>query len=141
MINAIKTLMLSVFVAAIAGGCATPLPVPFQLIDSESRTQWGTIFPDSQRIAVTIDGHVFSGFYIVASGEAVSQTLSGRRFLPNDTITTFSSNSARAHLTSDNGQQLSCGFLFESRRAIGECRSPSGAVFQLIADGNRTKAQ
>jgi hypothetical protein len=48
----------------------------------------------------------------------------------------YSSNSARAHLTADDGQQLSCEFVFESRRAIGECRSPAGAVFQLIADEN-----
>lgn len=130
----LKTLMTCLFVVAVAGGCATPQPVPFQLVDSESRIQWGTLFPDSQRIEVMINGHVFNGFYIVASGTAFSQTLAGRRFFPSDTVTTYSSNSARAHLTSDNEQQLNCEFLFEFRRAIGECRSPAGAIFQLIAD-------
>lgn len=120
----------------LAGGCAAPLPVPFQLVDAASRVQRGTLFPDSQRISVTVDGQVFNGFYIVASGAAVSQNLGGRRFFPGDMLTTFSSNSARAHLTADNGQSLSCEFLIESRRAIGECRSPAGAVFQLVADGN-----
>ena len=127
---------LSACVLVLVAGCAATPPVPFQLVDSASRVQSGSIFPDSQRIEVMVDGYLFSGFYIVASGAAVSQTLAGRRFFSRDTVTTFSSNSARAHLTADNGQRLSCDFLFESRRALGECRSPSGAVFQLIAGGN-----
>jgi hypothetical protein len=84
---------------------------------------------------VTVDGHLFSGFYIFASGAAISQAMYGRHYFPGDTITNFYSNSARAHLTSDNGQQLNCEFLFESARAIGQCRTPAGAVFQLSADG------
>lgn len=120
----------------LAGGCATPQPVPFQLVDSGSKVQRGVLFPDSRRIEVTVDGHVFNGFYIVASGAAVSHIMGGRWLFPGDAVTTFSSNSARAHLTADNGQHLSCEFLLESRRALGECRSPAGAVFQLIADGN-----
>jgi hypothetical protein len=133
--NVFTTLMACLFVVVVAGGCSTPLPVPFQLVDSQSRIQWGTIFQDSQRIEVTLDGHVFSGFYIVASGTAVSENLRSRRFFPGETMTNFSTNSARAHLSSDNGQQLNCEFLFESRRVIGECRTPAGAVFQLNADG------
>lgn len=135
MIKPLTTLSACVCVLVLAGGCAAPLPVPFQLVDAASKVQRGAIFPDSQRIEVTVDGHVFNGFYIVASGSAVSHALTGRRLFPNDTLTTFSSNSARAHLTADNGQRLSCEFLLESRLAIGECRSPAGAVFQLIADG------
>ena len=132
--------MTCLFVAIVAGGCAAPLPIQFQLVDSESRVQWGTIYPDTQRIEVMVDGHVFKGFYIVASGNAVSQTLSGRRrFFPSHTVTTYSSNSARAHLAAENGHQLSCELLFESRRAIGECRTPAGAAFQLNADGNPAK--
>lgn len=120
----------------LAGGCATPQPLPFQLVDSASKAQRGTLFLDSQRIEVAIDGHLFSGFYIIASGAAVSHVMGGRWFFPSDTVTTFSSNSARAHLTANNGQRLSCDFLIDSRRAVGECRTPAGAVFQLIADGN-----
>ena len=136
MTKVLRTLLASLLVILIAGGCAAPLPMPFQLVDSASRVQRGTIFPDSQRIEVTVDEHLFTGFYIVANGAAVSHSLGGRRFFPSDTVTTFSLNSARAQLTADNGQRLSCEFLFESRRALGECRSPAGAVFQLIADGN-----
>ena len=88
---------------------------------------------------VTVDGHVFNGFYIVASGDAVSETLGGRRFFPHETFTSYSSNAARAQLTAENGQQLSCKFLFESKRALGECQTPAGAVFQLIADETPTK--
>ena len=129
-------LIAGIGVLALAGGCAAPQPVPFQLVDAASKVQRGAIFSDSQRIEVTVDGQMFQGFYIIASGAAVSHAPVGRRFYPGDTLTTFSSNSARAHLSADNGQRLSCEFLIEYRRAIGECRSPSGAVFQLIADGN-----
>lgn len=132
----LTTLSACMLVLVLAGGCATPQPLPFQLVDSASKAQRGTLFLDSQRIEVTIDGHVFSGFYIIASGAAVSHVMGGRWFFPIDTVMTFSTNSARAHLTADNGQRLSCDFLLESRRAVGECRSPAGAVFQLIADGN-----
>ncbi len=118
-----------------AGGCATSPPVPFQLIDSASRIQPGNIFPDVHRLEVMLDEHLFTGFYIVATGTAISQTLTGRRFIPRDTVTTVFSNSARAHLTADNGQQLNCEFLFEGRRALGECRTPAGATYQLTADG------
>jgi hypothetical protein len=99
----------------------------------------GTLYPDSQRIEVTVDGHLFTGFYIFESGSAISQTISGRRHLPSDTITNYYSNSARAHLVSDDGHQLNCEFLYEARRAIGDCKSPSGTVFQLDADDSISK--
>jgi len=139
MLNLIKKSSITLFLAIVAGGCAAPLPVPFQLVDSLSRVQLGTLYPDAQRIEVIVDGHLFSGFYIVESGSAISQTVSGRRHLPYSTITNYFTNSARAHLTSDNGQQLNCEFLYEARRAIGECRTPSGIVFQLDADDRFSK--
>lgn len=123
------------FVLALVAGCATPQPVPFHLIDSESRIQKGTIFTDSQRLEVMIEGQLYKGFYIFANGAAHSETFGGWRSYPRETVTTYSSNSVRAQLATDNGQRLSCEFLFESRRAIGECRSPAGTVFQLVADG------
>lgn len=137
----LRTLMAGFFVISMAVGCAAQAPVPFQLIDSGSKVQWGTLFPDSQRIEITVDGHLFSGFYIVAGGAAFSETITGRRLFPGNTVTSFSSNSARAHLTAENGKQLSCEFLFEFRRAIGECRTPDGAVFQLTADENPQKTR
>jgi len=131
-IKALRTLMTCLIVTLM--GCAAPMPIPFNLLDPESRIQRGTIFPADQRIEVTVDGQTFSGFYILATGEAFSQTTSGRRSFPSNTETTYYTNSARAHLTSDKGQQLSCKFLIESKRAVGECRSPAGAVFQLFSD-------
>ncbi|MBI3523140.1 MAG: hypothetical protein HY066_01215 [Betaproteobacteria bacterium] len=117
-------------------GCAAPLPVPFQLVDASSNILRGTLFPDNQRIEANIDGHQYSGFYITAGGNVISHTMPGRWFYPSDTITTYSSNSARAYLVSDDGKRLSCEFLLESRHAVGECRSAAGAKYQLVADGN-----
>ncbi len=123
-------------VPVLVAGCATPPPVPFQLVDSESRIQKGTIFPDKQRMEVTVDGQLYKGFYIAATGMAISQGYAGLRSYPQNSVTYFSSNSMRAQLASDRGQRLNCEFLFDSGRAVGECRSPAGAIFQLVADGN-----
>jgi hypothetical protein len=135
MMNILSQIMTYLLVLLVATGCAAPQPVPFQLVDTESKIQWGTLFQDGQRIEVKIDGHLFSGFYIFAGGAAISQSLFRRHYLPADTITNYYSNSARAHLTSDNGQQLNCEFLFESQRAIGQCQTPAGITFHLNADG------
>ena len=132
----LKTLCSWLFAVAAVTGCAAPKPLPFQLVDSESRVQKGTLFPGKQLIEATVDGQLYKGFYIFANGEAYSETFGGWRSFPRDTQTTFTSNSARAQLVSDKGQRLTCEFLFESRRAIGECRSPAGAIFQLIANDN-----
>jgi hypothetical protein len=134
--NHLKTVCISICSIVLVAGCAAPQPVPFQLIDSASAVQKGTIFPERQRIEVTIEGQQYKGFYIVSSGAAFSQTFGSWRSGPHQSITTFSSNSVRAQLSSEKGQRLSCEFLFEERRAIGECKSPAGAVYQLTADGN-----
>lgn len=120
----------------LVAGCATPQPLPFRLIDAASRVQSGTFFPDSQRIEVTLEGRRYTGFYLGATSVAYSQSLSSWRFFPHDTVTTIASNSARAHLVAEDGKQMSCEFLIEARRALGECRTPDGAVYQLVADGN-----
>lgn len=132
----LKTISTGIFVLVAMAGCAAPQPVPFQLIDTASNVQKGTIFPDRQLIEVKVDGQLYKGFYIFANGYAQSQTYGGWRSMPRDTVTTYSSNSVRAQLKSENGQHLNCEFLFEARRAIGECKSPTGTVFQLTADGN-----
>ncbi|MDD5056448.1 MAG: hypothetical protein PHQ60_01155 [Sideroxydans sp.] len=130
----IKSISASVFILAMTTGCSAPQPVPFQLVDPASKIQKGTIFPDGQRIEAVVDGQLYKGFYIVASGVAYSQSFGGASPFSRNMVATYSSNSVRAQLTSDTGQRLSCEFLFESRRAIGECRSPAGAVYQLSAD-------
>lgn len=131
MFNTVKLVVLLLAIVNL-GGCSSPRPMPFQLADSGSRIYQGTLFTDNQRIEVTIDGLQFSGFYIVATGNAFSEPLPDQRFFPGITETTFSTNSARAHLMADNGQQLNCQFLFESSRAVGDCQSPSGAIYQLF---------
>lgn len=126
----------SLIALLLAGGCATPQPLPFRLVDAASKVQNGTFFPDTQRIEVTLDGRRYAGFYLVATSVAYSQSLSGWRFFPHDTVTTVASNSARAHLVAEDSRQLNCEFLIEARRALGECRTPAGTVYQLVADGN-----
>jgi hypothetical protein len=133
--NHLKALSASLCVVALVAGCATLQPVPFQLVDSTSAVQKGMIFPDRQSIEVTIDGQQYKGFYLVAAGAAYSETFGGWRRGPNQSVTTYSSNSARAHLSSDKGQRLNCEFLFEGRQAIGECKTPAGVTYQLSADG------
>ncbi len=130
----LKTIGASLATLVLVVGCGTPQPVPFQLVDPASKVQNGTIFPDGQRIEAVIDGQLYKGFYIVAGDVAYSETIGGR-FYPIDTVTTSVSNRARAQMASDSGQRLTCEFLLESRRAIGECRSLTGSVFQLTADG------
>jgi hypothetical protein len=115
-------------------GCGTLQPVPFQLVDSSSGIQKGTIFPDGQRIEAVIDGQLYKGFYIVAGHIAFSDSM-GSRLSSRYTVTRVTTNSARAQMATDKGQQLSCEFLFESGRAIGECKSPAGKIYQLNADG------
>ncbi len=130
----LKTVGACIFSLALMVGCGTPQPVPFQLVDPASSIQKGTIFPDGQRIEAVIDGQLYKGFYIVAGQMAYSDTLGGR-LSSRYTVTTSTSNSVRAQMASDKGQHLSCEFLFESRRAIGECKSPAGRIYQLNADG------
>lgn len=115
-------------------GCATPQPVPFQLVDPASAVQKGTIFPANQRIEVTIDGQYYKGFYLLANGSAYSETYGGWRLGPRTSMTTYYSNSARAKLTSDNGKYLSCEFLIEGNRAIGQCKTPAGVAYQLSTE-------
>jgi len=115
----------------IVQGCASPLP--FQLVDAHARVAQGILYPGDGHIEANVDGVVFSGFFIFASGSAVSQTFGGRWGLPRETETTYESNSARAHLAAADGRSLDCQFLLQGRRALGECRTPQGTTFQLIA--------
>lgn len=133
-VNRVKAISLSLCVAALVTGCAASQPVPFQLIDPASAVQKGTIFPARQRIEVTIDGQRYKGFYLMANGSAYSESLGGLH--ARQSMTTYFSNTARAQLTSEKGQHLSCEFLFEGRRAIGACKTPAGVEYQLSAEGD-----
>jgi hypothetical protein len=119
---------------AILAGCAAPAPVPFQLIDAE-RTYTGSFKPADESIDILIDDKPFHGFYIVARGTTVStyETPFSRRFRSFQTITSSTSNSARALLTAADGEKITCAFLFEDKRAVGDCKSSKGKVYQFVA--------
>ncbi len=132
--NFLPTLGACALALALAG-CAAPQPVPFQLIDAAAKVHRGTLFPQTGRIEIAVDGLKYSGFYIVATGIGISHPIMVGPYFAPDTVTTHTSNQARAHLTAEGGPPLSCQFLFDGPRAVGECRSPEGAVFQLVAEG------
>lgn len=116
----------------LATGCAPLAPVPFELLDTHQQVFHGRFYPADQRIDASIDGKQYSGFYIIASGTAMSQGLWPRRGFPAETVTTFSSNSARATLSSVDGERLSCEFLFDGDRALGECKGADNRNYQLL---------
>lgn len=118
--------------AAMFGACSPLPPLPFELID-DGKVFQGAFFPSEERLEATIGDKKFQGFYIVASGIATTQGTWPARRLPSSTTTTYSSNAARAMLTSQQGDRLSCEFLLEGRRAIGECKAADGRVYQLVA--------
>jgi len=121
--------------ALVMAGCAAPQPMPFQLVDPAAKVHRGTLFPETRGIEVVIDGRKYNGFYIVASGFAISHSMPMGPYFYPDTVTTYSSNEVRAHLTAEGGRRLACQFLVDGPRAVGECRSPEGTVYQLVAEG------
>lgn len=128
------TLGACAFALALAG-CAAPQPLPFQLIDPAAKVHRGTLFPETRGIEAVIDGRKYSGFYIVATGIGISHPIMIGPYFAPDTVTTYTSNQARAHLTAEGGPPLNCQFLFDGPRAVGECRTPEGAVYQMVAEG------
>jgi hypothetical protein len=123
---------LLVLFAAILAGCAPLPPVPFELVD-RNQTWQGTFYPSEQRLEAVVSGKTYRGFYIIASGTAYAQPMWPRRLFPNDTIVTFTSNAARATMSADDGERLFCEFNIEGGRAVGECKSPGGQSYQLVA--------
>lgn len=89
---------------------------------------------------MTVDSLKYGGFCIVATGVAFSRPMMVGPFFPYDTVTTYTSNQARAHLTAEGGPPLNCQFLFDGPRAVGECRTPEGAVYQLVAEEKQVGA-
>lgn len=116
-------------------GCAAPQPLPFRLIDPAAKVHRGTLFPDGQRIEVAVDGLKYGGFYIVATSVGISHPMMIGPYFAPDTVTTYTSNQARAHLTAEGGPPLNCEFLFDGPRAVGECRTPAGVAYQFVAEG------
>ena len=80
--NSLPTLGACALALALAG-CAAPQPLPFQLVDPASKVHRGTLFPQTGRIEVVVDGQMYSGIYIVATGFAISHPmLWGPYFFP-----------------------------------------------------------
>lgn len=126
-----------VLLAALLYGCAAEPPIPFQLIDATSTSFNGSFDGRSQAMEVFIGETRYLGFYVIGTGVATApQPWFPRRGFPIDMTTTFRTNTARAHLQSANGRHLNCEFNFEGRRAIGECRTPEGTRYQLVAGMN-----
>lgn len=117
-------------------GCAAPAPVPFQLLDSQAHVYRGNFLPGPQTLSVDIGNRHYRGFYLVETGLATTtQTWPAWRGFPRDSTTIINSNAARAYLKAEDGAQLSCQFLFEGSRALGDCVSPGGEKYQLVVDG------
>jgi len=124
-----------VLTAISLGGCATS-PILFQLIDDHSNTYAGSYDPKDRSMDVTINKKAFHGFYIVSHGTAVgTSNVFGRRFHTVDTFSDVTSNSAKAYMSATDGEKITCDFLFEDRRAVGECKSSFGNIYQLVAEG------
>jgi hypothetical protein len=120
-------------------GCAAPAPIGFDLVDQQSVVHHGTIHIAEQTIEAMIAGKHFEGFYLLADSTTVTTTtaLSARRSHTFHSVSSIMSNVGRALLTASDGERITCEFLFEDQRAIGDCRASSGQVFQLIANGTK----
>ncbi len=114
-------------------GCAPMQPIPFQLLE-RGQTYQGTFQPGERRLDAQIGDKHYSGFYILESGTAYSQGWWPRRGFPSDTVTTYTTNSARATLTAPDGDRLFCEFVFEGSRALGECKSLDGKAYRLLSE-------
>ena len=115
--------------------CASPAPLAIELVDQQSVAHRGSIDTRDQRIEAQIGGKRFEGFYLLADGTAVT-TSSGwsmRRLRTVQTVSTVTSNAGRAVLTATDGERITCEFLIDDGRAVGECHNSAGRLFQLIA--------
>lgn len=120
----------------IISACAS-VPVPFQLVGPDGQIHGGVFRSEGSVIEATIAGKQFRGLYVEAAASMTSRSAFPRRGFWGDTYSTLVSNSVRAHLASEDGEHLNCAFFHEGARAVGECQSTSGAIYQLVASGAR----
>lgn len=123
--------LLGMIGAAMFCGCAPLPPMPFDLVD-KAQVFHGTMSRSDQRLEADIGGKRFQGYYLLATGTGYTQGGSWRRPYMNDMRTSFVSNSARATMVADDGERFVCEFIVEDNSAIGECRSTTGQIFQLV---------
>ena len=131
-----KPVVRNAMLAACAGlaACAAPAPVDFSLVGPDNDKHVGTFQPANQAVEVWIGDIRYQGFYILSTSvETVLMPPTRFMRFPRDSTVVSRSNTARAHLVGSDGAHLNCEFLFEGNRAIGECRSPGGRVYQLVA--------
>ena len=120
---------------ATLAACSQPLPLSFQLIDEQSHVSTGVMRPVDGSMEVVIGGKAFTGFYIVATATSVStwdQPFFKRWGPPQHAMTTISSNAAKAVLLGEDKTRITCDFLFQGSRAIGECKSAGGHSYQFM---------
>ena len=115
--------------------CATPMPLAIELVDQQAVAHRGSIDTRQQRIEAQIGAKRYEGFFLLADGTAVTTSTgwSMRRLRTFQTVSTVSTNAGRAVLTAADGEHITCEFLIDDGRAIGECRNSAGQLFQLIA--------
>ena len=142
-------LLAPVAAALLLTACATtPQPLPFDLVDKANVPHRGLFKPADNSIEVRVVDKVYKGFYVISSSTARSTEVgfgvgfggygrygySGYGAYPSERWTVISNNNGRAHLQNAEGDRLNCEFMFEGRRLLGECRSPQGAVYQMVAN-------
>ncbi len=136
--------------ALLLSACATtpPQPLPFDLVDKSNIAHRGLFKQADSSIEVRIADKVYTGFYVISSSTARSTDFGfgvgfggygrygygGYGAYPTERWTVISNNNGRAHMQNADGDRLNCEFLFEGRRLVGECRSPQGAVYQMVAN-------
>lgn len=142
------TALLIPSLALLLAACATPPPPrPFSLIDKSNVVHRGVFKPADGSMEVRINNKVYTGFYVTSTSTAHSTEVGfgafggfGRRgygafgAFPSETYTVVSNNSGKAYLQSADGDRLNCDFMFEGPRLLGECRSPQGTVYQMVAN-------
>lgn len=134
--------------ALLLAACATtPQPLPFNLIDKGNVVHRGLFKPADGSMEVRVGDKVYTGFYVTSTSTARSTEVGVGAFggfgrygygaygaFPSERYTVINNNSGKAYLQSADGDRLTCDFMFEGRRLLGECRSPQGAVYQMVAN-------
>ena len=126
-----RATLLGLIGASALWGCAPLPPLPFSLID-RGQVYQGTMLQSDRRIDVDIGAKHFRGYYLLAQGTAYFSGIGWRRTYGYDNRTNFISNTARASLSSADGEWLNCEFIVDDGQAIGECKSTNGQSYQLV---------
>ncbi len=135
MSRALKYSLIIACSLGLAACAATPLP--FKLYDAQQQVWPGQLNPHDGSIIAHIEGKDYRGFYLVAHGTAVSSTPLSLFADPPmmQTVSQIDMNTARASLSAGDGSRLTCSFLFQGRKILGNCHDSQGHTYDLAADG------